>query len=399
MRITDIEVKNLRFDYPDSGGFVYGGGRVNARVTSLVFVHSDDGQRGIGASYSHPDLVKLIVEQHLRPHLIGRDPVEVESLWKLMYDLTRWYGRKGVAVSALGGVDIALWDLKGKAAGEPLYRLLGGSTPRVKAYASGLFWADDVAALAAEAKRHVSHGFRGVKTRLGRNAEYDHAALHAIRNAVGEDVNIMVDGSHRYNQETAAQMVRELERVRAFWFEEPFPPEALDDFVQFRPTSEVPLAAGENEFGFQGFRELLRAGALDIVQPDCCRAGGITECKRIAHEADAHGIAVATHTWSDAVALIANAHVIASSPNGITVEIDQSGNPFVDALLTEPLVIDDGWLHLSDAPGLGIELDETTLERLSVGDALMQDGNYSDMIFGAEYFESPPPYDPVPNSR
>ena len=167
MRITDIEVKNLRFDYPGSGGFVYGGGRVNARVTSLVFVHSDDGQRGIGAVDSHPDLVKLIVEQHLRPHLIGRDPVEVESLWKLMYDLTRWYGRKGVAVSALGGVDIALWDLKGKAAGEPLYRLLGGSTPRVKAYASGLFWADDVAALAAEAKRHVSHGFRGVQDPVG----------------------------------------------------------------------------------------------------------------------------------------------------------------------------------------------------------------------------------------
>ena len=182
----------------------------------------------------------------------------------------------------------------------------------------------------------------------------------------------------------------------AFWFEEPSLPRRLTR--RSIPTGEtVPLAAGENEFGLQGFRELLRAGALDIVQPDCCRAGGITECTRIAREADAHGIRVATHTWSDAVALIANAHVIASSPNGITVEVDQSGNPFVDELLSEPLRIEDGLLHLSDAPGLGIDVDETTLERLSVGDAPMQDGNYSDMIFGSHLLERSPPYDPAPS--
>src|SRR5690349_7265197 len=125
MRIAGVEVVNLRFDYPNGVGFRYAGGLVTSRVTSLVRVETDSGHVGLGAAYSHPDLVKLIVERHLAPHLVGRDPTATDELWRLMYELTRWYGRKGAAVSALGGVDIACWDLKGKAAGEPLWSLLG----------------------------------------------------------------------------------------------------------------------------------------------------------------------------------------------------------------------------------------------------------------------------------
>src|SRR5262249_33486597 len=199
---------------------------------------------------------------------------------------------------------------------------------------------------------------------------------------------------HRYSLELAEAMGIELAARDVFWFEEPFPPENLDAYVALRPRIPVPLAAGENDFGVQGFRELIRAGALDIVQPDACRAGGLTECLRIGHLAEEAGLGVATHTWSDAVALTANAHLVAALPNGITVEVDQTGNPFVAELLAEPLQIEDGRLLLGDAPGLGIELDQAAVARLAdgYGDA-MADGNYSDLIFGPDYYTVAEPYE------
>ncbi|MDQ6709886.1 MAG: mandelate racemase/muconate lactonizing enzyme family protein [Candidatus Dormibacteraeota bacterium] len=393
MRIEDVEVINLRFDYPTGNGFRYAGGTVTSRVTSLVRVHTDSGLVGLGAAYSHPDLVRVIIEGNLRSHLIGEDPLQVEALWEKMYGLTRWYGRKGAALSAIGGIDIALWDLRGKAAGQPVYRLLGGERGVAPAYASGLFWQDDVAAIEQEAARHRQRGFRRVKMRLGRSEDYDVAAVAAARRGVGADGDVMVDGSHRYSAEVAERMGSVLAEHRVFWFEEPFPPEDLDAYVALRPRLTVPLAAGENEFGAQGFREIIRAGAVDIAQPDACRTGGITESMRVARLAAEHGVRIAPHTWSDAVAVMANAHVVASIPHGVTVEVDQTGNPSIDDLLSEPLRIEDGILQLPDRPGLGIELYQATVDRLAVPkDQLMLDGNYSDLTFGRQYYHAEPPY-------
>jgi D-galactarolactone cycloisomerase len=394
VRVERVEAINLRFDYPEGGGFRYAGGSVTSRVTTIVRVHTDGPHVGIGAAYSHPDLVKLIVERNLSPHLEGRDPLEVEELWELMYGLTRWYGRKGAAVSALGGIDIALWDLRGKSAGKPVWELLGAERDYAPAYASGLFWVDDVADLEREAARHLEHGFRRVKMRLGRNPEYDLAAVDAAKRGAGPSGDVIVDGSHRYSLERAEWMGAELAARDVFWFEEPFPPEDLDAYVALRPRIDVPLAAGENDFGVQGFRELIRADAVDVVQPDACRAGGITECVRIGHLAARAGKSVGTHTWSDAVALAANAHFVASHPAGLTVEVDQTGNPFIDDLLVEPVRVVDGKLQLGHGPGLGVDLDEKVLARLrdNYGD-LMKDGNYSDLIFGRRYHEIAPPYE------
>ncbi|MGA8234722.1 MAG: mandelate racemase/muconate lactonizing enzyme family protein, partial [Candidatus Acidiferrales bacterium] len=310
-----------------------------------------------------------------------------------MYQLTRWYGRKGAAISALGGLDIAFWDLRGKALGKPIYRLLGSDRSNVPAYASGLFWHEDVSALETEAARHRNRGFRRIKMRLGHSEAYDKAAVEAARRGVGRDGDLIVDGSHRYTLETAESMGKFLAAQKVFWFEEPFPPEDIDSYVTLRPRLSVPLAAGENDFGVQGFRESLRAGALDIVQPDACRAGGITECARIARMAAAADVRVAPHTWSDAIALLANAHLIAAFPNSVTVEVDQTGNPFIEELLVEPLQIKDGLLRLPDGPGLGVEPDLAVLRRLALPvDQTIPDGNYSDLIFGAEYLSVPPPY-------
>jgi D-galactarolactone cycloisomerase len=400
VRIEDVEVITLRFDYPPGAGFRYAGGVVTSRVTSLVRVRTDSGLEGLGAAYSHPDLVRIIIEGNLRAHLIGEDPLQIEALWEKMYGLTRWYGRKGAAVSAIGGIDIALWDLRGKVEGQPVYRLLGGERGVAPAYASGLFWHDDVSALEREARRHRQRGFRRVKMRLGRSEVYDIAAVMAARRGVGPDGDVMVDGSHRYSADVAERMGRVLADQRVFWFEEPFPPEDLDAYVALRPKLSVPLAAGENEFGAQGFREILRAGAVDIAQPDACRTGGITESMRVARMAAEHGVRIAPHTWSDAVALIANAHVVAAIPHGVTVEVDQTGNPSIDELLSEPLRIEDGLLRLPDAPGLGIELNQATVDRLTVPRSqLMIDGNYSDLVFGRQHYSVAPPYETITAPR
>lgn len=288
-------------------------------------------------------------------------------------------------MSAIGAIDTACWDLRGKSLGKPVWQLLGGERSTCPAYASALLWKSP-AALAEEAARLIDRGFRRVKMRLGYGGEVDRAAVRAVREAIGPNCDVMCDGSMRYSLEDAVSLAKFLAENDVFWFEEPFEPEDIDSYVALRSRVSVPLAAGENEFGLQGFRELIRAGALDIVQPDTSRCGGITEAKRVAELAQPAGLRVAPHTWSDAVAVTANAHLVASLPHGITVEVDQTGNPFINELLVEPLVVRDGQLSLSRAPGLGIELNPHVVERYRLQDPLhLPDGSYSDMIFGKSF--------------
>lgn len=396
MKIDRVEAINLRFEYPGGYGFRGGGGVCTARLTTLILVHTDTGQVGIGAAYSHPVLTYLVVRDQLDPLLRGADPLQVEGLWERMYGLTRWYGRKGAALSALGGVEIALWDLRGKAQDKPLWALLGAGKPSCPVYASGLLW-NEYEELAAEAARHLDQGFRRMKMRLGRSEEYDREAVRAVRRAIGPRHDLMADASMRYHLELARRMGQFLGEQKVFWYEEPFLPEDLDAYAALRGTVPVPVAAGENEFGFQGFRELIRAGAVDIVQADACRCGGIGQLLQVAQLAGEHGLRVAPHTWSDAVALTANAQVVASLANGVTVEMDRTGNPFIDELLLEPLQVRDGQLQLSRAPGLGIELDWQVVERLRLADPLhIPDGAYSDMAFGTQYFTEAPSYEEAP---
>ncbi len=394
MRIRDVEVVTLCFTYPPDQAFQLAGGLCTGRLSCLIKIHTDDGSVGLGSVYSHPELVRTVIEGQLRDFLVGEDPTNVERLWDRMYSVTRWYGRKGAAMSALGGVDMALWDLRGKAAGKPVYQLLGAKRNRVKAYASALLWKDDPAELDEEAKRHVANGYRAVKTRLGRNYEYDSAGVRILREAVGPDVRIQVDGNARYSLDQARRVLPKFREAGIFWLEEPFAPEDVDNYLALRPDlNGIPLAAGENDFGLQGFRELIDRRMVDIVQPDCCRAGGITECRCVGASAENAGLRVAPHTWSDAVAMVGNMHVVASLSNSITVEMDQTGNPFIDDLLVEKLRVEEGELAMPQSPGLGIELNDEVVERytLPAGSAVPT-GNYSDMVFGREHYAPAGPY-------
>lgn len=389
MKIESVEAINLAFEYPPDERFRYGGGVCTHRLTTLIRVHTDSGLTGIGSIYTHPSLAYLIVRDQLAPLLQGEDPTEIESLWEKMYGLTLWYGRKGVAMTTLGGIDTALWDLRGKIEGKPVWQLLGGERQTCPAYASGLLWRDPEE-LAKEAVGYIEQGYRRVKMRLARSEAYDTGAVRAVRQAIGENNDIMVDASMRYEPELAKRMGKFFEEQQIFWYEEPFAPDDIDAYADLRQQINIPIAGGENEFGLQGFREMIRAGALDIAQPDASRCGGISETWKVARMAQQNGLGVATHSWSDAVAIVANAHVVSAMPNGITVEIDQMTNPFIEELLGEPLQIQSGQLQLSRAPGLGIELDMSVVDRYRISDPLnIPDGVYSDMMFGRENFPEP----------
>ena len=394
MRIDHVESVNLRFEYPSEKRFRYSAGLCTARVTSLVFVRTDDGRTGIGSCYSHPGLVDLVINHQLAPLLRGKDASDVEGLWRLMNGITLWYGRKGAALSALGGIDVALWDLRGKAAGKPVWELLGGrGVQGCPAYASALLWKDTPAQLAEEAGTLAARGFHRMKMRMGQSEAYDTQAVRAVRKAVGPSVDVMTDAGMRYHVALARRVGRVLEECKAFWFEEPFAPDDIDSYAELRGTVGVPIAAGENEFGVDGFRELVRAKAVDIVQADASRAGGITPIAAVARLAREAGLRFAPHTWSDAVAVIANAHVVAASPNGVTVELDQTGNPFIERLLLEPLRVRDGMLALSNRPGLGVEIDMNEVDRLRMPDQrFVPDGRYSDLVFGRDFLTPPGAY-------
>jgi D-galactarolactone cycloisomerase len=393
MKIEHIEAINLLFDYPGRLGFQYAGGVCTSRVTSLVLIHTECGQTGIGSAYSHPGLLYLVIRDQLAPILVGEDASDIEGIWHKMYGITRWYGRKGAAMTALGGIDTALWDLKGKKEGKPVWQLLGGEQPSCPAYASGLLWSS-IEELVAEAESHLDAGYRRMKMRLARSEEFDVEAVRSVKRAIGSGNDLMVDTSMRYSLDVAKRMGSHFAEEGVFWYEEPFAPEDIDSYVALRNEVNVPLAAGENEFGIQGFRELIRAGAVDIVQPDASRCGGISEVIKVCKLAQKHGLRAATHTWSDAVAIVANAHVISAMPNGITVEVDRTDNPFVKDLLTTPLQISDGQLELSNEPGLGIELNMDTVDKLRMADPLrMPDGSYSDMMIGKEYFPKSMPFE------
>ena len=382
-RIVDVECFHLRFPCDPNDTFQTPAGPVHARFTTLIRIRTDEGLEGIGSAYAHPGVVQACID-HMKPMLLGVRPEPIPAILERLNIISRWYGRKGAALAAISGIDTALWDLRGKREGQPVWKLLGGDRSQAPAYASGnLYSSPDAVARGVE--RAVARGFRRVKMRVGWTWDYDVHAMRAARAAMGPDLDLMVDGTGRFTPETARDLAPSLGEVRAFWFEEPFGADELDDFVDLRrrlADHGVPLATGENEFAYHGFRELIRAGAVDIVQADASRAGGISEVMRIGRLAHEHGIGLAPHTWCDIVAVTANAHVVAASPNGLTCEVDQTRNRFIEEL-AGPLRIADGQLDLGERPGLGITLDEAIVRELRVDDPSdMPDGNYCDVIFG-----------------
>ena len=396
MKIDHIETIHMYFEYEPGTSFSTPMGPVKGRLATLIRVHTDDGRCGIGSAYAHPSMVQAAID-HLSPLLVGQELLDdqpnqldqfldtsdrIEAIWRIMYLWTRWSGRKGAAVVALGGIDQALWDLRGQALNKPVWELLGGERSNCPAYASGIMY-DAPESAANFAVRMVDKGYQRVKVRVGYNWDHDVAAIREARKAVGDSIDIMADGTQRFDMHSARLMARELVAQKVFWFEEPFEPQDIDQCAALRGTMGLPMAMGENEFGFEGFRELIRVGAADILQADASRCGGISEVMKVAKLAKSAGLRIAPHSWCDPVAVISNAHAVAACSNGITVEIDQTGNQYIEELFGSPLSVKDGMLELGNKPGLGIELDEDFVKAHRLDDPYnLPEGNHCDILIG-----------------
>lgn len=344
----------------------------------IVRVHTDGGLVGLGEVDSSPTVAKAAIEAPLSHSLccglgeliLGQHPFEVEGLWEVMYRGSIFYGRRGAAIHAMSGIDIALWDIIGKACGKPIHKLLGGAyRDKVRAYASALM--PETPQETAEAARdYVGRGFRAVKFGwgpLGTDPELDVALVEAARAGAGENVELMVDVGFSWKDATTAiQMARRIAPFRPFWIEEPLPPDDYDGYARLSQSVDIRIAAGEEESTCWGFQELIDRGKVDLIQPDVSRAGGLTECRRIAHLAQARNIPLVPHSWGTGILTAASLHLIATLPQALFLEHCVVASPIAIELVAEPPRVADGWAYIPQGPGLGVDIDEKVLERYAV---------------------------------
>ena len=375
MKIKDVRTHVLEAELREP--FSWSLGWTRTRTALLVEIETTDGLVGWGESYG-PARSNAAVVEAMRPLLIGADALASEAIWERLYAAFRDHGQKGLPVQALSGIDIALWDLKGRRFGVPAHRLMGGPVrTEVRAYATGLYRreaGEPRSYLAEEAAGYAAEGFSAMKLKVGFGVAEDVEVARAVRAAIGPDVALMIDANHAYDATRAIQLGRRLADLDIGWFEEPVPPEDLAGYAEVRAQQPIPVAGGECEFTRFGFREVLLRRAVDVVQPDTCAAGGLSECLKIAAMTNAHGVRYVPHVWGTGVALAAALQLLAVLPHNPPclhpqeplLEFDRTEHPIRQAILTAPIEHERGIVQIPDAPGLGIEVDRQALARFKV---------------------------------
>ena len=353
--------------------------RFDRRRHCLVEIVCEDGTSGWGECLGPAEPNAAVVKAYA-PALIGRDPLETERLWIELYNLLRDQGQRGLTVTALSGIDIALWDIKGKHFGAPVSTLLGGRfRAEVRAYATGGFRAeggDRAAALAEEAAGYVREGFHAVKIKIGFDVEEDLRVIAAVREAIGPETRFMIDANHGYDVLEAIELGRRAARFGIDWFEEPVLPEQIGAYHAVRAGQTLPVAGGETWHGRYAMLEPLETRAVDIVQPDLCGTGGFSEMRRIADMAAMHGVRLVPHVWGTGVALAAALQFMAALPPNPPrrdpvepiLEFDRTSNPYRQAVLMEPIEHKAGVVSIPDGPGLGIAIDREALAHFALKD-------------------------------
>ena len=337
-------------------------------------IMTDDGLVGVGNAALSPLVTKQVIDQYLAPLLVGADPWDVEFLWQHMYRKTMAFGRKGIGMVAISAVDIALWDLMGKSAKQPVYRLLGGRTkPRVPVYASRLY-STPLDELAEESRKYVAQGYRAMKMRFGwgptdgaEGMRKNVDLVRTVRETVGDDVDIMADAYMGWTLDYAKRMLPLLEPFNLRWLEEPVIPDDIHGYAELRKRTHIPIAGGEHEFTIYGFRELLDARAVDYIQFDTNRVGGLTQARKIAALAESHSIPVIPHAGQ-----MHNYHVVMASVNSPMAEffppVDvEVGNELFWYIFTGEPKPANGFIDLDEnVPGLGLTVDEEALKQFTV---------------------------------
>jgi L-alanine-DL-glutamate epimerase-like enolase superfamily enzyme len=340
----------------------------------VVEVFTDNGFVGIGNAALAPQVTKQTIDLYLNPLLVGQDPWDIEFLWQHMYRKTMAFGRKGIGMAAISAVDIALWDILGKSAKQPVYRLLGGRTKsRIPVYASRLY-ATESGELAGEARRYKDQGYKAMKLRFGwgpadgaAGMQHNVDLVRTVREAVGDGIDVMADAYMGWTLDYAKRMLPLLEPFHLRWLEEPVIPDDIHGYTELKSRGLVPIAGGEHEFTLYGFRDLLEARAVDYIQFDTNRVGGITQARKIAALAEAYSVPVIPHAGQ-----MHNYHVVMASLNSPIAEyfpmVDvEVGNELFWYLFTGEPKAKDGFVDLDEnVPGLGLSLDETRLENFEV---------------------------------
>ncbi|SPF80950.1 mandelate racemase/muconate lactonizing enzyme family protein [Pseudoprimorskyibacter insulae] len=370
MKVVDIRTHLL--EHRLDTAFESASMRFDRRAHVLVEVICDDGTVGWGECLGPAKPNAAIVEAY-KGFIIGQNPLETEKIWAVCYNALRDQGQRGLTVTALSGIDIALWDIKGKALGVPVSMLLGGRwREKVQAYATGSFKRDGVDRVednASEMAGHAAAGFDRMKVKIGFGVEEDLRVIRAVREAIGPDRRLMIDANHGYTVAEAVTLGQRAAEYDIDWFEEPVVPEQLSAYREVRARQPIPVAGGETWHTRWGYREPLETRAVDIIQPDLCGVGGISEAKKIADLATLYGIRLVPHVWGTGVQIAAALQFMAamvpdpvrSNPVEPIMEFDRTHNPFRQAVITTPIEHDNGWVSIPNAPGLGIEINRDAL--------------------------------------
>ena len=386
MKITGLKSTILQYEMDEPLGFsqLY----YSRRTVHVLELETDQGLTGVSEVFGAGNLAfanRAILEHVFKPMILGRNPLDIGVLWHQMYNATRDHGQKGLPIQCISGIDIALWDLLGKATKLPLYQLLGGAFRRTfKAYGYGMMFrqiADLPAAFNEEAARIKEMGFTATKMKIGMGLKKDLALAEAVRRGVGDGFKAMADCNHAYTAGEAMQVGLGLRELGFYWFEEPVIPEDYVGYTQVRAALPgLLIAGGEAEYTRYGHRELITRHCVDILQPEVAATGGISEFTKIAAMANAHGIPVIPHVWGSDILLAVDMHLVASLPDlsgGLypfepMLEFDTTPSLFRQHLLTNPLDIagqvkkSGGTVAVPEGPGLGIELNRDFMRRYQV---------------------------------
>ena len=385
MKIADVKSHVLQ--YPLEKELGYSQMYFDRRTAHIVEVVTDEGIHGYGEAFGGGQVAlanKAIVERVIRPLIIGEDPLDREKIWHKVYNALRDHGQKGMPIQSLSGVDIALWDIVGRYLKLPLYKLLGGALRQsIPVYGYGMMLQripELEKSFAEESIQIVDAGYKATKMKIGLGARRDIQLVKAVREAIGPDILLMVDANHAYTAREAIPLGRELEHLDVFWFEEPVAPEDHQGYRDVCTALDLPVAGGEAEFTRWGFRDLIANRCVDVLQPETCGLGGITEYCKVLALAHAYFIPVVNHVWGSAVAVATNLHLLAAMPDlpGAAepvqpmLEYDTTPNRFREELLIKPLDVpgqvkrNGGWVSLPPGPGLGIEIDYNFMKKFEV---------------------------------
>ena len=387
MKITKITSHVLGYDLPETLG--YSQQYYKKRTSHIVEVETDEGVTGWGECFGPGNIAfanKGIVEKVIQPIVLGMQALDRDVIWHKVYNLMRDHGQKGMPLQALSGVDIALWDIAGKAANLPLYKMIGGAhRDKVEVYGYGMMLRpENINSLISRFKEESAEikemGFKALKMKVGVGPKDDIKLIEAVREGIGDNFRFMVDANHGYTTHDALYVGRAMEEFSPYWFEEPVAPEDLDGYRELRAFLKVNISGGEAEFNRWGWRKLLESRGLDIAQPEVCALGGISEYLRVLALCHSHFTPVVNHVWGSAIAVAVNLHLLAAMPplpGGLfpwepMLEFDTTHNRFIDDLLTVPLDIkkqvktNNGTVSLPSGPGLGVTPKRDFLDKFRI---------------------------------